>query len=58
MQKSYLNFQLGKELNAAIKGLEQNVDKDWREIETVESRKKLKTKSMRLIHELFFARII
>jgi hypothetical protein len=51
-------YKLRKELNGAIKGLEKNVDKSWRELEKVESWRKLKTKNMRLIHDLFFARII
>jgi hypothetical protein len=51
-------YKLRKEINEAITNLEKNVDKNWREIEKVESSRKHKMKNMRLIHELFFTRII
>ena len=50
--------KLRKVLNAAIKDLEQNVDKNWREIEKGETRINCDPINMRLIHELFFARVI
>jgi len=52
VQKAFMMHRLRKALNEAVKDLERNVDKEWREIE------KHEMKSMGLIHDLFFARII
>jgi hypothetical protein len=46
--------QLRKELNEAIKGLQANVCKNWRETDV--TGKKIDNEKIRLIHDLFFAR--
>jgi hypothetical protein len=58
IEKSIMMNKLRKVLNAAIKDLEQNVDKNWREIDKGETRINYDPINMRLIHELFFARVI
>jgi hypothetical protein len=58
IEKSIMMNKLRKVLNAAIKDLEQNVDKNWREIDKGETRINYDPMNMRLIRELFFARVI
>ncbi len=52
IQKAFMMHRLRNALNEAVKDLERNVDKEWREIE------KHEMKSRGLIHDLFFARLI
>ncbi len=53
-----MKIQLKYELNEAIRGLEKNIDKNFREI-NVETKKKIDRKeNIRLIHDLFYARTL
>jgi predicted phage-related endonuclease len=54
IQKAKMKNQLRKELNEAIKGLQANVYKNWRETDV--TGKKIDNEKIRLIHDLFFAR--
>ncbi len=58
MDNARIKNQLGKELNEAIRGLEKDIYKSWREIENTETREKHIIEIFRFIHDLFFARTI
>jgi hypothetical protein len=57
VQKAQTKIQLKYELNEAIRSLEKNIDKNFREI-SVETKKKIDKENIRLIHDLFYARTL
>ena len=57
VQKAQKKSQLKHEVDEAIRSLEENIDKNFREI-NVETKKKIDKKKIRLIHDLFYARTL
>ena len=57
VQKAQMKIQLKYELNGAIRSPEENIYKNFREI-NVETKKKIDKENIRLIHDLFFARTL